>query len=570
MRKISLLLLVALLALVACGPTTTPAPANTVAPAPTTAPQSTTAAVVPAPTTAPAAQITEGGTLVEGSFADGKTFNSILSSDTASGRFIRMMSNGLLQVKPTLEAECDLCESFTVSPDSLKITFKLKKGVKYHDGTELTADDVKYTYDSILNADNASPRRGDLKDFFTSPDAVKVVDPYTIEFNYAKVKADTLVSDLGYGILPKKSFGGVSGKAFIEHEFNTTKPNYTGPFMFKEWVKNDHLTLVVNPNYFKGKPKLGTYIYKIVPDSTALFAQLRTGEIDWGGIDPAQMAEAKKLTNINTYAYDAFGFTYFGFQLDTAKSTLFQDKKVRQALSIAIDRKAIVDSQLFGYGQVANTPIPTISWAYNKDNKPTYDYDPKKAAAMLDEAGWKIGSDGVRAKDGKKLSFTIWTNAGNKIREASIVAIQQYWKEVGVEAKTATEEWNAYLKRIGASADGTRDFEVFLVGFSWGVDPNQKTMWGGDSFPPAGFNLNEYNNPEVNKLLDDALNTLDQSKRKDLYFKMQAIIAEEVPSLILFFSQTTGGYSKTLNGYKPSAVGFLNNVHEWWMAPKPK
>src|SRR5439155_26229096 len=194
------------------------------------------------------------------------------------------ISNGLLQVKADLTAECDLCESYTVSPDSLKITFKLKKGVKFHDGTELTADDVKYTYDSIMNADNASPRRGGLKDFFTVPDSFKVIDPLTIEFNYAKVKADTLVGDLGYGIFSKKAFAGATGQAFINNDFNTKTPVYTGPFMFKEWVKDDHLTVVANPNYFKGKPHLASYITKVIPDLAAGFAQLKTGDVDYASI----------------------------------------------------------------------------------------------------------------------------------------------------------------------------------------------------------------------------------------------------------------------------------------------
>jgi peptide/nickel transport system substrate-binding protein len=576
MKKISLLLLAALLLLVACGPAATPAPAQPTAAAPAAqAPAPTTPPVAPPPaqvqpTAVPPPQITEGGTFIEGSFADARAFNSIQTSDTTSARMVFLMSNGLLQVKRDLTPECDLCESFTVAPDNLKITFKLRKGVKFHDGKELTAKDVKFTYDSILDPDKASVRRGELKDFFTSPDSIKVIDDYTVEFNFAKVKADVLVSNFGYGVLPMHILGEAKGKAFTDHEFNTKKPVYTGPFMFKEWVKDDHITLVANPNYFKGKPKLGTYILKIVPDSTALFAQLKTGEIDWGGIDPAQAAEAKKLTNINTEAFDVFGFTFYAYQLDPttpSKTEFFVDKRVRQALLLAIDRKAIVDSQLFGYGIVANTVMPPISWAYNKDNKPTYGYDPAQAKKLLDEAGWKPGPDGIRVKDGKRMSFTLWTNAGNKIREAIIVAMQQFWKEVGVEAKTATEEWNAYLKRIGATPDGTRDFDVFLVGFAWGVDPNQKTMWHSGSIT-GGFNMNKYSNKEVDQLLDDALNTLDQAKRKELYFKVQAILAEEVPSAILFFSQSIVGYTKRLNGYKPSAAGSWNNIHEMWMAPK--
>lgn len=584
MKKINWLLLAALLLIVACGPATAPAqptqapapaaavPAATTAPAqpPAVAPAATTAPVAPPAQTQPTAvapKIEEGGTLIEGSFADARALNSIQTSDTTSSRIVGFLSNGLLQTKRDLTPECDLCESFTVAPDNLKVTFKLRKGVKFHDGKELTAKDVKFTYESILDPDKASVRRGDLKDFFTSPDSIKIVDDYTVEFIFAKVKADVLVSNFSYGILPLHILGEAKGKAFTDHEFNTKKPVYTGPFMFKEWVKDDHITLVANPNYFKGKPKLGTYILKIVPDSTALFAQLKTGEVDWGTVDAAQATEAKKLANINVLPYDTFGFTYYAYQLDPAKTELFQDKRVRQALLLAIDRKAIVDSQLFGYGAVANTVMPPISWAYNKDNKPTYGYDPKQANELLEAAGWKKGADGIRAKDGKRMSFTLWTNAGNKIREASIVAMQQFWKEVGVEAKTATEEWNAFLKRIGATPDGTRDFEIFLVGFSWGVDPNQKTMWHSESIT-GGFNMNKVKIAEVDKLLDDALNTLDQAKRKELYFKVQAIIAEEVPSAILFFSQTIMGYSKKLNGYTPSAAGSLNNVHEWWIASK--
>jgi peptide/nickel transport system substrate-binding protein len=577
MKKFSMLLLVAFLALVAaCGPAATPtalpaqptaAPAQpTAAPAqPTAAAQTTTAAVQPPAPTAATSAIVEGGTFIEASFADAKTMNSILSSDTTSTRAIKTISNNLLNVKPDLTVECDLCEKYTVSSDSLKITFTLKKGVKFHDGSDLTADDVKYVYDSIMNADNASPRRGGLKDYFVGDKSFVVVDPLTIEFNYAKIKADTLVADFGYGIFSKKALGGTSGQAFINNDFNTKTPVYTGPFMFKEWVKDDHLTVVANPNYFKGKPHLASYILKIIPDQAAGFAQLKTGDVDYSTMQPAQMADAKKATNFDAIAFDQFNFDFMAFNLDPAKTPLFQDKSVRQALLMAIDRKAIVDSQYFGYATLANTSMPNISWAFNKDNKPTYEYDPTKAKAMLDAAGWKVGSDGVRVKDGKRFSFSVWTNAGTNVREAIIVASQQYWKEIGLEVKTQTEEWNAFLKRIGAAPDGTRDYDVFLVGFSWGVDPSQRDMWHSD----GGFNLNKYSNPAMNKVLDDALATLDQSKRKDLYFQMQTIVAEDVPSMILYFPQATIGLNKRVHGYKPAPQNIpWNNLQDWWVEGK--
>ncbi|MBI5876252.1 MAG: hypothetical protein HZB53_01270 [Chloroflexi bacterium] len=572
MKKAVLLFAVLLLALIACGPTTTAEPtkapaAPTTAPAtvPTAAPAAPTAAVAQ-PTAAPTKPaIIEGGTFIEGSFADGRTFNSILSSDTTSSRFIKLMGNGLLNVKPSLEPVCDLCESYTVSPDNLKITFKLRKGVKFHDGTEMTAEDVKYVYDSIMEESNASPRRGGLKDYFVGDKSFVVVDPYTIEFNYAKPKADTLVSDLGYQIFPKAAFKGVKGKDFIENDFNTKTPIYTGPFKFKEWIKGDHMTVEANPNYFLGKPKLAQYITKIIPDQAAGFAQLKTSDVDYAPVQAAQMKDAKTLANINAIAFDQFNFDFMAFNLDPAKTTLFQDVNVRKALLLALDRKAIVDSQYFGYATLANTSMPNISWAYNKDNKPTYGYDAKAASDLLDKAGWAKGADGIRAKDGKKFSFTVWTNAGNNQREAIIVAAQQYWKEIGLDVKTATEEWSAFLKRIGATPDGTRDYDVFLVGFQWGVDPSQRDMWHS----AGGFNLNKYVNAKMDKILDDALATLDQAKRKDFYFQMQTIVAEDVPSMILYFPQATVGMNKRVNGYSPAPGNIpWNNLHEWWVSPK--
>ena len=532
--------------------------------------QSATAKPTVAPATS-APKVEVGGTLIEASFSDIRTFNSILSSDTSSSDFWGWMvggrDSGLVRIRRDLKPECYLCESYAVSPDNLKITFKLRKDVKFWDGKPLTADDVKFTYEAIFEKENASPRRSQMETAFGTIDNIKVVDPYTVEFNYPKVKADTLVSDFIYGILPKHILAGKKGKDFIEHEFNTTKPLYYGPFKYKEGKKGDRYVLEANPDFFLGKPKLGQYVYKIVPDSAAVFAGLKAQEIDLAQILPEQAIEARKLDYLNVVGYDQFNFTFFAFNLDPKKTELFLDKRVRQALLYAIDRKAIVDSQLFGYGSVANSVMPPISWAYNKDTKPVYNYDSKKAEALLDEAGWKKGADGIRAKDGKKLSFTLWTNSGNKVRESSIVAIQSNWKDIGVDVKTATEEWNAYLKRIGATADGTRDYEVMLIGFNWNVDPSQKAMWHTTSFAPTGFNLNWYKNEQLDKIMDDALATLDETKRKELYFKMQDILADEVPSPIIFFSQRIQSYTKRLSGYTPSVAGSFNNFHEWSIAP---
>ncbi|MCW5853587.1 MAG: hypothetical protein KIT87_26210, partial [Anaerolineae bacterium] len=448
----------------------------------------------------------------------------------------------------------DLATKWTVSPDNLTYNFTLRDDVKFHDGQKFSADDVKFTYELMLNEKVNSPRRSSLAVI----DSINVKSPTEIEFKLKSVTADFLVSQSSYQILPKHILGSVPPEQINTHDFNTKSPIYTGPFKFKEWVKDDHITLVANPDYFLGKPKLDQYIYKVVKDANVVAAQLKTGEIDWGAFEPALLEEMQKQQNLNIKAYDQFSFTFYSYNLDPAKTPLFQDVKVRQALLYALDRDAMVKKIMFGQGSVANTSVPLISWAYNKDNQPQYKFDTAKAESLLDEAGWKKGSDGMRAKDGKKLSFTCYTNAGNKVRESYVTVMQEQWRKIGVEMTPKLEEWNAFLDRITK----TRDFECFLVGFSWGVDPNQKTMWHTSSYN-GGFNMNKYANPDLDKILDDALNTTDINKRKELYFKMQEIVAKDVPSVILDFPKALVAVNKRVVNLEPKAVGTRNNVEQW-------
>ncbi|MEP7200358.1 MAG: ABC transporter substrate-binding protein, partial [Chloroflexota bacterium] len=545
------LLSVIAFALVACEVSTAP---ETVSP-PTAATPSVAALATAAPTQPPTPTVEvpaergttdaspiEGGTLIAGALTDAKTLNSILAADATSRDVTFLLGNRLINVKPDLMPEGDLADSWSVSADGLKITFTLKRGVKFHDGHDLTAEDVKFTYDSILNPLKASPFHPLLADYWAAPNAIKVIDAYTVEFNYARPKADTLVYDFGVSILPKHILGDVSAKDFGSAEFNTQKPIYSGPFMFKEWVKGDHLTLEANPNYFKGKPRLGAYIVKVYPQLTSLLGPLRAGEIDWGALDPGQMADAKQLARVTTYAYPTFKSTYYAYQLDPTKSTLFQDKRVRQALLYAVDRRAIIARRLFGYGDIAPTTIAPHSWASSAAVQSLYPFDPDKAKTLLTEAGWTAGvtTDGVRVKDGKRFSFTLLTNADNRVRADAIVEMQRYWKDVGVESKPQTDEWNAFLKRIGATPDSAHDFDIFVVGFNWSIDPNQKLMWHSASIQ-NGVNFNPYKNAELDKLLDDGYATFNLSERKALYAKAQQLLADDVPSVVLFFEQATGG-----------------------------
>lgn len=557
MKKLGILFLaVVALSLMAaqCAPAATPTPA----PPPATEAPPTPTPIPPTPT--PGYQV--GGTFVETSFADAEILNPILSTDTASGDNIDLLFNGLLTLDENFAPICDLCESFEVSDDYLTLTFHLQKGVKFHDGEELTAEDVAYTYQMILDEDVNSPRRSDFEGYLTL-DNIKVIDDYTISFTLNQIKADTLVSDWGYGILPKHILGDLTAEEFNAADFNSN-PIGTGPFKFVEWVKDDHLLHEAFDDYFQGRPRIDKYVYRIVEDQTAEFAALQTGESDWSGLTAALWEEAQTVPNIKPKAYDNFNFTFYTTNLDPEKSPFFQDKRVRQAMLYALDREAMVESIIFGLGKVADSTIPPISWAHNPDNEPVYRYDVEKAKALLDEAGVvDTDNDGIRElPDGTPVSFTINTNAGNQERESVITAMQQYWAEIGFEATPEPVEWNTLLAMLTENFD----YDVIVVGFRWGVDPDQKAMWHTDAYQ-AGFNMNKYSNPDLDKILDDALATLDQEERKALYFEMQRILAEELPNAILYFRQSTAAISERTNEL---VLSFLTDccrptAHLWWL-----
>jgi peptide/nickel transport system substrate-binding protein len=513
--------------------------------------------------------VAKGGTIIASTFADAEILNPILSVDTSSSEVNAMIFNSLTQTDPeTGSAMPDLAERWEVSEDGLTFTFYLRKDVLWHDGEPFTAADVKFTWDTILNDEVNSPRRSDLAELLT-PEQIVVLDDYTIQMQLSQLDVTFLDDKTYYGIIPEHILGEMTAEELNAAEFNTQSPVGTGPFMFREWVKDDHVALVANPNYFEGEPNAGFWYYKIVENQTVAFAQLQTGELDYAGVTAALWEEAQATDILECKAYQQYNFNFYVYQLDPEKTPVFLDVRTRQALLYALDREAIVESIAMGLGDVANSVVPPLSWAHNPDNEPVYGYDPEKAKELLDEAGWRDeDGDGVReahgvigVEDGTPFTFEIHTNAGNVEREQLIVTMQQYWNEIGVGAETAFIEWNALLAELTESYE----YEMIMVGFSWGsADPDQKTMWHTDSYG-AGFNMNKYSNPELDELIDAGLQEPDREKRTAIYYEIQHILAEEVPAPILYYRNATACWNKRLHERDPNANNTTWNAHEWWV-----
>ncbi|HET7038146.1 MAG TPA: ABC transporter substrate-binding protein [Thermomicrobiaceae bacterium] len=504
----------------------------------------------------------QGGQVIWSAPGDAKTANPVLSTDQASGFIIAPMFEGVMRADPaTASPVGDLAKSWDISGDGITYSFTLNDGVTWHDGQPFSADDVKFTYDLMMNPKTKSPSTSELTERIKSLD---VTDGNHFTVALKAPNAAFLASNMDSGIVPRHILKDVDPATLSQHDFSTGKKGVTigtGPFMFEEWVKDDHVTEAKNPNYWRGEPNLAQWIFKVVPNASVLVQQLKTGEIDYGDIQPADVADMQKSGNVQVTASDSLSFVFYAYNLDTSKTDLFQDKAVRQALFYALDREAMIGAVFFGLATVAVGTMPVLSWAYNPDAITLkYPYDVNKANQLLDQAGWAKGPDGIRAKNGKRLAFELWTTSYRQPFVDITTICQQAWKKIGVDCTPKTEENTAFLTRITS----THDYAMMLVSFGWGIDPDQSSMWACGSYQ-SGYNMNKYCNPEVDNLLKEALATTDHAKRIALYTQSQNILMEDLPSAILFFPKRVAGVNKRVHNLYPNVIDVFFDAHQWWV-----
>ncbi|NJD90821.1 MAG: peptide-binding protein, partial [Geobacter sp.] len=357
-----------------------------------------------------------GDSLIEGTIGEPSTLIPLLASDSASHSVAGLIYNGLLKYDKNLELTGDLAERWEVSTDGLTITFHLRRGVKWHDGRAFTSRDVMYTYRTIIDPKTPTAYAED----FLQVKSAAAPDPYTFKVVYAKPFAPALAS-WGLAILPAHL---LEGKDITKSEL-ARKPVGTGPYRFAEWIAGQRLILEANSNYFEGRPFIEKRIFRIIPDTSTMYMELKAGGLDMMGLTPVQFKRqtngADFLSMFNKYSYPVPSYTYLGYNL---KNPLFVDKRVRQAITCAINKDELVSGVLFGLGQPGNTPFIPGTWAYNAALRP-FQYDPQRAVALLAAAGWRDkNSDGFLVRDGKPFRFTILAYQGNEQRIKSAQIIQ--------------------------------------------------------------------------------------------------------------------------------------------------
>ena len=494
-----------------------------------------------------------GDAIVEGSIGDVSGFLSAVTTDSASHEAAGYVFNGLVRYDRNLKLEGELAESWEVSPDGKRITFHLRKGVKWHDGAPFTSDDVMFTYRRLIDPRTPTAYGEDFKQVRLA----SAPDPSTFVVEYDKPFAPALAS-WGMHVMPKHL---MEKYPDISRSPLNKKPVGTGPYRFVEWKTGEKVVFEANPDYFEGKPYLARVITRVIPDPATMFLELKSGGIDFMALTPIQYTRqtetAEFRKSFNKYRYLASAYTYFGFRLG---HPFFSDKRVRQAFAHAVHKTEIIDGVLFGLGQEATGPYKPGTWAYNPAVR-KYPYDPAKAKALLGEAGWKPGADGTLEKDGKKFSFTVLTNAGNESRAKTAAIIQQNLAGVGIRMEIRTLEWAAFINEFVKK----RKFDALILGWSITPDPDQFDIWSSTKTGADELNHIGYANPEVDRLLEEGRRTFDMEKRKKAYFRIQEILAEEQPIVFLYYPDALPVVHNRIHGIEPAPAGISHNFIKWYV-----
>ncbi len=491
-----------------------------------------------------------GDMLIEGSIGDASNLIPFLASDSASHQVADLVYNGLVKYDGNLNIVGDLAESYEISDSGKKIVFRLRKGVKWHDGKEFTAEDCEFTYKLITNPETPTPYSGD----FMLVKRAYAKDKYTFVVEYSEPFSPALAS-WGVSIVPKHL---LEGKDVTKSELQR-KPVGTGPFVFESWKQGENIELKANENYFEGRPFLNGVVFRVIPDMATMFLELKSQNVDFSALTPVQYERQLSDSfnkSFNKYKYLAFAYTYFGFNL---KKELFKDIRVRTAVAYAINKKEIIKGVLLGHGVEATGPYkPDMFW-YN-GNVERFEFNPDRAKKLLAEAGFADrDGDGILEKDGKPLRFTVLTNQGNEARIKTAEIIQRRLKEVGIDMKILVLEWATFIKEFV----NKRRFDALILGWTIPQDPDLYDIWHSSRMDARGLNHYSYSNPDVDRLLELGRKTVDVKKRKAIYDKIQEILAKDVPCVFLYIPHALPVVHKRFKGISPMPAGIAYNKYRW-------
>nr|MBA2521614.1 ABC transporter substrate-binding protein [Chloroflexia bacterium] len=465
---------------------------------------------------------------------------------------VTQIHNALIELDENFEPQPVLATAMPeVSEDGLTYTFTLHEGVLFHDGEEFTSEDVKYTYEWYMNPDNAAVSANN----FASVESVEAPDPYTVIVNLSEPNAAFFALVASTFIVPAHYHAEIGEDAY------KSAPIGTGAFQLEEWRAAEFTQLVAFEDHFRGRPNLDGYRLNVVPEASVRAIALETGDADnsvWPLVteDDLRLTESGQFT---TFVTSSLAVNHFPLN---NTHPILSDKRVRQAMMFALDRQAVIDDIFSGAATLATANLSPAMGDFYTADVAEYPYDPERAAALLEEAGWVMGGDGIREKDGERFSFVCTVITGDQARRPEAEVVQSYLLEVGIDMQIEEAPVATILERMPAG-----EMDASLYNWTYGgdgADPDASTVLASD----ANNNFSSFRNERVDELLALGLTELDPTARAAIYHEIQQIVAEEVPFLFMMYWDLFTHFSNRVQGLPESALSSDNInplANQWWI-----
>ncbi len=494
-----------------------------------------------------------------GSSGSSGVFNPILEDTVYDGYVCDAIFEALVDNNPKGEMIPDLAKEWKLSDDKLTYTFTLKDGIKFSDGKPLTTEDIAFTYMTIAHPDYNGPRAYAVntmvgyEDFHTGKkstfDGIKVIDEKTISFTFTEGNAaPSNIECFIYGIMPKHYYKFEKWEDFLTYN---EKPLGSDIMVFDSWEPKQFIKLMKNQNYWDtaNAAKIDGILMSEVPDES-LISALQTNQIDFAQISSSKenLAAIEALDNIHVENFLGNGYTFMCFN---CKKPQLNDVRVRQALMYALDREAFIKVQYGeGLASIGMAPISPSSWAFPESSElNAYKFDMEKAGKLMDEAGWKMGADGFRYKDGKKfhINWIIYTDVSWPSTLSGMAA--DTWKQLGVELEVELMDFDTVVSRTFDATPEGRTFDIYTMGFSLSIDPDPTgALFDDDASQTGGFNASGYKNPAAMELVRKGKNEFDTAKRASIYKEWAKIMNTEIPHAIIAYRSEIWGINNRVKG----------------------
>lgn len=425
------------------------------------------------------------------------------------------------------------------------VVFYLRPGVNFHDGHVFDANDVKFTFEAIMDPNNLSPRVAD----YEPVKCVEVIDPLTVRVVYKRLYSPAL-GTWGMGILPEHLLNhealkeealdlGEEPETFsIRQSGFNRHPIGCGPFFFREWKSDQYIILDRFEDYWEGAPNYEQYTYRIVPDLLTQEMEFYAGTVDSYSVQPHQVKRLRHDPKYQSFSGLSFGYTYIGYNM---RREPFNDRRVRRALGMAIDVEKIIDFVLYGQGERITGPFVKQTDYYDTSIEPL-PYDPGSALALLEEAGWRKDEGGWLEKDGKRFQFTLITNNGNDLRKAVLAIAQDSWRKIGADVRTDVLEWSVFIQeRVDKG-----DFDALVLGWRMGIEPDLYQIWHSSQTHPHQLNFVGFRDQEADDLIVKIREEYDHGQQVAYCHRLHEIIAREQPYTFLYVGKWTAVLDKRI------------------------